>query len=379
MRRHNTENELVKREYLAWLKNAEGRQEATLDAAVAAIHNFEAFNKYGTFKSFRREQAISYRNHLAEHTHPQTGKSLSKATVSARLLALRAFFEWLAREPGYRKTVRYSDATYFNPSGNDARIASARREQAAPSLEQVIRVLETMPAETLIQRRDRAVVAFVILTGARDSAVASMLLKDVNVATGRVFQDARHVETKRRKTFYSVFFPVGDLPRQVVCDWVVELQQDQLFGPDEPVFPATRRGLDDRGLFTSDGLERQPWASAAPIRAIFKCAFQAAGFPYSPPHSLRRTLMRLAYDLNLSPREMKAWSQNLGHDSMMTSLTNYGALSVDEQAATILAVADRDGADADNPAVLVARLAAVLAQPAARSGRRGPGFQTTAV
>jgi len=42
--------------------------------------------------------------------------------------------------------------------------------------------------------------------------------------------------------------------------------------------------------------------------------------------SLRRRLLRLAYDFNLSPREMKAWSQNLGHESMMTSLTSYGAL-----------------------------------------------------
>jgi integrase len=362
VRKHNPENELAKRRYLAWLKNAEQLEDSTLDAAAAAIHGFETFRRYANFKSFRHEQAISYKAHLAEQTNTQTGKPLSKATLRSRLMALRTFIEWLSREQGYRKTVRFSDAAYFNPSANDTRIATASREQAAPSLSQVIHVLETMPAETLIQRRDRAVVAFVILTGARDSAVASMLVKDITIATGRVFHDARHVKTKRAKTFYSVFFPVGELPRRIVCDWVAELQTDLLFGPDEPIFPATKRGFDDDGLFSSVGLERVPWSSAAPIRAIFKRAFVAAGFPYAPPHSLRRTLMRLAYDLNLSPREMKAWSQNLGHDSMMTSLTSYGALSVDEQAAVIAGI-DEPGSRADSrEKELAMRIAAMIAE-----------------
>jgi integrase len=363
MRRHNAENEFAKRAYVAWLKNAEGRQDATVDAAMAAIHDFEAFNRYTSFKSFRHEQAISYKAQLAERTHPETGKPLSKATLRTRLKALRAFFEWLCHQPRYKKPVRYSDAAYFGVSANDARIAAASREQKAPSLAQVTRVLETMPSDTLMQRRDRAVVAFVILTGARDSAVASMLLKDVDVVTGRVFQDARHVKTKRAKTFYSVFFPVGDLPRQLVRDWTAELRSDLLFGPDEPIFPATARGFDDQGLFHPDKLAREPWNSAAPIRAIFKRAFEAAGFPYANPHSLRRTLMRLAYDLDLSQREQKAWSQNLGHDSIVTT-AGYGTLSLVEQAEVMAAIGPTSEGDDDVTA---------LAELAARVARRRRG------
>jgi integrase/recombinase XerD len=363
VRKHNADNELAKREYLAWLKNAATREEATLDAAAAAIDGFEAFNRYRSFKAFRREQAISYKAHIAEQTHPKTGKPLSKATIRARLMALRAFFEWLSREQGFKRTVTFSDAAYFNPSANDMRIATASREQPAPSLEQVVRVLEAMPADTVIERRDRAVVAFTILTGARDSAVASMLLRDVDVTAGRVFQDARHVKTKRAKTFYSAFFPVGDLPRHIVCDWVAELQTVLLFGPDEPFFPATRRGVDNQGFFATEGLERHPWTSAAPIRAIFKRAFEAAGFRYANPHSLRRTLVRLAYDLDLSQRELKAWSQNLGHESMMTTLVSYGSLNVEEQVAAINGIAVRSDDGADDVAVLVAKLTAAIAKP----------------
>jgi hypothetical protein len=39
------------------------------------------------------------------------------------------------------------------------------------------------------------------MTGARDSAIASMKLKHVDLAAGCVFQDAREVDTKYSKSF----------------------------------------------------------------------------------------------------------------------------------------------------------------------------------
>lgn len=41
--------------------------------------------------------------------------------------------------------------------------------------------------------------------------------------------------------------------------------------------------------------------------------------------------MQLGYRLCDTPEELKAWSQNLGHDRMMTSIASYGQLSVDRQ------------------------------------------------
>ena len=362
MRKYNAENELAKREYVAWLKNAGGRHVATVDSVVASIHAFEAFNRYGSFKAFRREQAVSFKIHLTEQTNAQTGKPLSKATLRSRLMALRAFFEWLSREPGFRKTVHFSDAAYFNLLANDARVASASREQTTPSLEQVIHVLEIMPSDTLVERRDRALIAFIILTGARDAAVASMRLKHVNIAAGRVFQDARDVKTKRAKSFTSIFYPVGDLPRQIVSDWVGELQRDQLFGPDDPVFPATKRGLDEQGLFHASGLEKAHWTSAAPIRAVFRRAFVAASFDYFQPHSLRRTLMRLAASLDLTNRQLKAWSESLGHESVLTSLVSYGGMTVEERAAAMASIAATGAGQSNHRDALANRIAALLAE-----------------
>lgn len=332
MRKHNAENERVKREYLRWLKNAHGRSEPTLDIAAAAIDRFEAHAGLRDFKGFRREQAISFKEHLAAECHPTSGKPLAKATLYGTLKAVQAFFEWLSREPGYRSHVHISDAAYFRPTDNDARIATARRERPAPSLEQVQHVIASMPVGTVVERRDRAVVALILLTGARDMAVASLRIKRLDVGRRELIQDARDVKTKRAKTFTTWFFPVGEEAVEAVAAWVTELKGDLLFGPDDPLFPATKLDLDPAGLFAPVGVERRPWTTAAPIRALFRKAFEGAGLPYYGPHSLRRTLVALAYDLNLCGRELKAWSQNLGHDSVLTSLSSYGTLSAHEQA-----------------------------------------------
>ena len=157
---------------------------------------------------------------------------------------LKRFFQWLAGQPGYRSRLCYSDAEYFNLSDKDARIATARREQRAPTIEQVKHVISRMPDETEIARRNQAVVAFTLLTGARDSAIASMKLKHIDLVAGCAYQDAREVKTKFSKTFTTYFFPVGTEVRQIVVDWVLYLRQDKGWEGDAPLFPATRTALD---------------------------------------------------------------------------------------------------------------------------------------
>lgn len=161
----------------------------------------------GTSKAFHFEQAIAFKRHLAEQTGKRSGEKLSKATLHATLKQLRAFFFWLAGQPGYKARLQYSDADYFNLSDKDTRIATAQRERKAPTLEQMKHVIETMPEGDEIEHRNRALVAFTLLTGARDSAIASMKLKHVDPKEGCVYQDAREVKTKFSKTFFTYFFP----------------------------------------------------------------------------------------------------------------------------------------------------------------------------
>lgn len=135
----------------------------------------------------------------------QSGQTLSKATLYATLTQLKRFFQWLAWQPGYKSRFEYSDAEYFNLSDKDTRIATAQREQRVPTMEQIKHVLQKMPTNTEIDCRNRALIAFTLLTGARDSAIASMKLEHVDLIAGCVHQDARDVRTKFSKTFDTYF------------------------------------------------------------------------------------------------------------------------------------------------------------------------------
>jgi integrase len=150
-----------------------------------------------------------------------------------------------------------------------------------------------------------------------------------------VFQDAREVRTKRAKTITSFFFPVGDDIEAIILEWIDWLKTTRLFGPDDPLFPATRVTLGESGLFEAAGLDRQHWKNAGAIRRIFRRAFEAAGLPYFNPHSFRRTLATLGERRCRTPEEFKAWSQNLGHDQVLTTFTSYGGVSHSRQAAIL--------------------------------------------
>jgi integrase len=70
-----------------------------------------------------------------------------------------------------------------------------------PTLDQVLHVIRNMPTGSEIELRNRALIAFTLLTGARDRALASLKLKHINIAEDHVRQDAREAHTKFAKTF----------------------------------------------------------------------------------------------------------------------------------------------------------------------------------
>lgn len=201
MAKHNAANTRIKRDCFAYLREAQRRNESSIVAVSKALVRFEEANGHKDFKSFHREQAVAFKRKLDQQPAARTGKPLSRATVHSTLSALRAFFVWLAGQPGYKSRLRYADADYFNLAETEVRIAKAVRIKPFPTLEQVHHVLASMPTSSDIEKRNRALVAFAILTGARDGALASFKLKHIDIAQGRVDQDARDVRTKASKTF----------------------------------------------------------------------------------------------------------------------------------------------------------------------------------
>ncbi|MGH6926057.1 MAG: tyrosine-type recombinase/integrase [Propylenella sp.] len=332
MVRYNAKNERIKKAYFDLLRDADQKSRPTIDGIRKAVLRFEQFTDCADFGTFNSEQAVGFKKHMARSRAQRTGKPLSDATVLSTLNAVQEFFRWLVGQPGFKRKLQAADIRYLNLSRKEVAAAQAPATRRVPTLEQIATAIRSMPTETEVERRNRALVTFIIVTGMRDRAVASLRVKHINLEDRLVIQDPREVATKFSKRIDTFFFPVGNELEQIVIEWVRYLREVRLFGEDDPVFPRTKVAPNEEMIFATDGVEPVFWASAAPIRAIFREAFDAAGLPYFTPHSFRSTLAILGQRICRGDAELlKAWSQNLGHENMLTTLTSYGHVPLHRQ------------------------------------------------
>ena len=317
-------NEQVKRTYFHMLRHADGKSEATIRQVNLTLARFERFTKHACFKTFDQRQAVAFKEHLS-------ALGLSVATILSTIKSVKRFLGWLAMQPGYKSRVHLNDIEYLNLTDKTVRAATAARDVPHPTLAMVEKAIAAMPYETDIEKRDRALVAFGALTAIRVSATVSLKRKHYEPRRELVSQNPREVDTKFSKRIDTFLFPIGGAFKAIFSDWIDHYDNTLLFGPDDPLFPATRMGHDNQRQFRAAGLKREHWKTSNPARKIFKTAFEAAGLPTYTPHSFRHMIVHEMYGRGLSIVESKAWSQNLGHESAMTTLTSYGKLSLDEQ------------------------------------------------
>lgn len=337
-RKFSEDNERIKRQYLHFLREAKRCDQTTADKAADAILRFERSTSFKPFKRFHIEQAVAFKRQLEADRNSRTGKPLSKATIDGTLRSVKAFVLWLAGQLGYKSRITYADAEYFNLNAKDVRVAHAERDAPYPTMEQCAHAFAQMPSATVIDHRNKALFAFLMLTGARDGAIASLRLKRIDLIEGCVHQDARDVRTKFAKSFTTWFLPVDHAYRDVFISWVNFLRTDLLFGHEDALFPKPEIGL-KHGAFAVVGLSRETYADAGAIREAIKGAFIAAGLPPFGPHSFRKTLTKWADRRYPSREGFKAFSQNIGHDSTVTTVGSYLPVSRERQADLIRALA----------------------------------------
>lgn len=320
----NPKNERIKRDYFHHLKQALGRSDQTIQQIARSLARFEDFCNRQDFMTFDERQAVGFKEHLAK-------SGLALATVHSTLNDLKLFFRWLALQPGFKRAIKVAHIDYFNLSEKSVRAATAPTEKDFPTLPMVEKVVKAMPSETSIEKRDRALIAFTAITGIRDGALITLKLKHFDEARRLVLQNPNEVATKFSKRIDTFLFPLNEAFETIFLDWVLYLRNEELFGDNDPLFPKTMMGQGEDQCFKANGLGREHWANASPVRTIFKSAFKFVGLPEFTPHRFRNMIVSEMYRRGLSVQEFKAWSQNLGHEGAMTTLTSYGKIALEEQ------------------------------------------------
>lgn len=326
-RKPNEKNERIKRRYLEYRKHARRLSEKSLDKEIAAIERFDDWNKRTDFAKFHIQQAMGFAVFLQSAKNPRTNRPFGKSTIRGTMGALRAFFLWLSQQEGYRTRIRLADADYFNVSRRDEAEARAAPARPAPTPEQVRHVLARMPDGTDIEKRNRAIVALLMLTGVRDGALVTLRLKHVDIDEACLVQNPREVATKFGKAITTYFVQGFPLAETVLAEWVRYQRETLLRGDDDPLFPKTEMGIGPTGGFRAVGLSRGCWSGATAVCRIVAEAFTAAGVQNFGPHAFRHMLARQAQRGTKTIEEFQAISQNLGHASMLTTLGSYGDLT----------------------------------------------------
>lgn len=158
-----------------------------------------------------------YRRHLY-HYRKANGEPLSFATQQQRLLPLRAFFKWLARE----------NYILSNPA-SELELPRVHRRLPAHILsreevEQVMALALLNGGEKGL--RDRAIVETLYTSGIRRGELVNLKLYDVDLKNGSLFIR----EGKGKKDRYV---PLGSRARQWIRRYVEELRPELVIEPDE--------------------------------------------------------------------------------------------------------------------------------------------------
>ncbi len=180
-----------------------------------------------------------------------------------------------------------------------------------------------MPSADGFEKRDKALFAFFMLTGALVGAVASLRLKHIDLFHGKVFQDPREVNTKAAKYIDTVFPPVDTAYLDCFTTWVKYLRTEKLFGDTDALFPKAQMRLATTGGFQKVGMSRDPFATTTPLNQIIRNAFAMVQLPQYTPHAFRTTLIKMANDRCKTVEGLKAWGMNIGHDNIATAMGSY--------------------------------------------------------
>jgi integrase len=318
------------------------------------LSRFEDFTSHADFRAFNQKTAVGFKAYMVR-------RDLAPATILSTVKQVMRFFRWLSIQPGYRSKIRSDDIDFMNLSEKATRSASAPRDRDYPTVAMIEVAIDLMPEETAVEKRNRALMALSALTAIRVNAMTTLKLKHFDRRRRLIIQMPDEVETKFSKRIDTFLMPVSERFEVIFLDWIEYLEREELFGPRDPMFPQNSIGQDVNRQFKTVGLSRSHWRQSGSARRIIKGAFEKAGLPPFGPHSFRNMLVSEMYRRGVSVAVLKAGSQNLGHESMLTTLTSYGKISLEEQGRLIREAFAHPGTDQDEDSPeTVADLKAIL-------------------
>ncbi len=321
---HSYKNEQIKRQFLEHLKGAKGFADDSLTKHAEAVYQWQIFSGDEDFATFSKEKGSKFCEWLKTRDAKTESGILALPTQYNYLRRIKKFFNWLADQPDYRKSIQKTDIDFLRLSKKDARIATAGTTKRIPTFEEAQKILESIDIENEIDMRDRALLSFALITGMRISAISTLKMKSFDRENELIDQNPGDgVQTKNSKKILTTFFPIGwSEPKRYFLEWY-DHQLSRRAQPNDPIFPSTKKGFSDKS-YSKELVSDDFWSSSGGARKIFEKRCIDAGVPYFHPHSFRHLVVAMMSRTRLTEEEKKAVSLNLGHENVGTTFGSYG-------------------------------------------------------
>lgn len=327
------QNEVLKREFFDYLQEVKGFSKSSIQLYENSILLWQECMQNKDFGAFGKQQARAFKNWIKKRTN-KNGEELSLTYVYNVLRRLKGFFEWLSMQPHFRSKINQVIIEHLSLSKKETRIAIEQNKRDIPSMEEAIKVIENIKIETEVDRRDRALICFTLLTGARISAICSLPMMAFDEASLTVDQNPKlGVKTKFSKRISTTLFPIEySKAAEYFLDWYRYLKDVKNFTPKDPIFPITKIENGKQNISYQSTGEVLPlfWQKADSARKIFQKRFLDAELPYYHPHTFRHLVVKEFMKTRLTEEEKKAISQNLGHENVGTTFGSYGYGQIEE-------------------------------------------------
>jgi integrase/recombinase XerC len=272
------------------LKYERNVSEHTLRNYMSDLEQFHDYICPADTAGNRRRVDIRQIDHITirEYLAKLYREKRKKTSIARKLATLRTFFKFLCRE----------QVLEMNPA---RLVTGPRLEKKLPkvlSVEDVIRFIETPEAETVLGKRDRAILELLYATGMRVSELAGLNLDDL---------DFRHESIRvRGKGRKERIVPFGSKAKEAL--------QVYLGVRGELLVEATEEEREPMALFLNYQGTRITTRSVG--RMIDKYVHECAMAHNISPHSLRHSI---ATHLLSAGADLRAIQELLGHARLSTT------------------------------------------------------------
>ncbi|MBD2869588.1 site-specific tyrosine recombinase XerD [Paenibacillus arenilitoris] len=263
------------------------RSESRLSANTMASYERDLLH----FVSYAEQLGLAdpdavHKHHIAQYLQRQKGEGRMAATLSRRLVSIRAFFHYMAAEGWLR----------HNPA---LTIDSPKPEKKPPSvltIDETNRLLEAPSADTAAGKRDRAMLELIYAGGIRVSELVALNLEHVNLQLGFIHCIGSGMKER--------IVPFGRMAKLALTDYLQAGRAELL----------TQRDANSAAFLNHLGtrLTRQGF-----WKTIKKYAKEAGIEAEITPHTLRHSV---ASHMLAGGADVRAVQELLGHADVATTL-----------------------------------------------------------